>query len=267
MLKVGFIGTGNMGGALAKAVSKKIGGDKIILADFFADKAQILADEIGASVSSNIEIASDCTHIFLGVKPQMMNDMLSEIKGVISGRDNPPVLVSMAAGLSSDKICSMAGGNIPVVRIMPNTPASVGCGVVLYCSNCFAGEKDRETVADMLAEAGFVDYLDEKLVDAASAVSGCGPAFVYMFAQSLADGAVACGLPRDKAIAYASKMIEGSAKMVFESGIHPEQLKDNVCSPGGSTIQGVRALESGGFRGDVAEAVISAYNKTVELGK
>lgn len=265
--KIGFIGTGNMGGALAKAVAKKLGGDKILLADFFADKAKELADSIGASVSDNDTIARSCSHIFLGVKPQMMADMLDGIKDTLSQRSEDVVLISMAAGISTDKICDMAGGDASVVRIMPNTPVSVGSGVVLYCSNDKVSEKEREFVADMLSEAGFTDAIDEKLIDAASAVSGCGPAFVYMFAESLADGAVACGLPRSKALAYAAKMIEGSAKLLFESGAHPGELKDNVCSPGGSTIQGVRALENGAFRAGVMESVIAAYEKTVELGK
>lgn len=256
-----------MGGALAKAVAKKLGGDKILLADFCRDKALLLADSIGASVASNEEIARSCSHIFLGVKPQMMADMLAGIRDILIERKGETVLISMAAGVSADKICFMAGGDAAVVRIMPNTPVSVGNGVVLYCSNANVSDSERAFVADMLSEAGFVDAIEEKLIDAASAVSGCGPAFVYMFAESLADGAVACGLPRSKALAYAAKMIEGSAKLLFDSGIHPGELKDNVCSPGGSTIQGVKALEDGGFRGDVMEAVLAAYEKTIELGK
>ena len=265
--KIGFIGTGNMGGALACAVAKSVGGENILLADFFEEKAMQLAADTGACVSSNEAIAMECSHIFLGVKPQMMADMLGGLKEIFEQRKEKPVLVSMAAGICTDKICHMAGGDIPVVRIMPNTPVAVGKGVVLYCSNNIATEDDRAYVASILSQAGYTDEIDEKLIDAARAVSGCGPAFVYMFAESLADGAVACGLPRAKALAYASKMIEGSAKLLFESGEHPGVLKDNVCSPGGSTIQGVRKLENGAFRSDVFEAVVSAYEKTVDLGK
>ena len=265
--KAGFIGTGNMGGALATAVAKKIGGENVFLADLCKDKAGQLAANIGANVSDNRKTAECCDYIFLGVKPQMMADMLSEIQDILRSRKNEILLVSMAAGLSTEKICAMAGIELPVVRIMPNTPVSVGCGVVLYCANSLVTETQCRMVAAMLSEAGYVDSIDEKLIDAASAVSGCGPAFVYIFAESLADGAVACGLPRAKAIAYAAKMIEGSAKLLFESGKHPGELKDNVCSPGGSTIQGVKALEDGGFRGDVMEAVAAAYKKTVNLGK
>lgn len=265
--KIGFIGAGNMGGSLAKAVSERFGGENILLADFFKDKAQLLSDSIGASVADNEEIAKKCTHIFLGVKPQMMADMLSGIKDILQERKDRVVLISMAAGLSTDKICDMAGGDMAVVRIMPNTPVSVGKGVVLYCSNKGVTDKEKIFVEDMLSKAGYVDAIDEKLIDAASAVSGCGPAFVYMFAESLADGAVSCGLPRDKALKYAAKMIEGSANLLFSSGEHPGELKDRVCSPGGSTIEGVKSLENGGFRGDVMEAVRAAYQKTVDLGK
>ena len=265
--KIGFIGAGNMGGSLAKAVSESLGGNKILIADFFKDKAQLLANTIGAFVAENKEIAKKCTHIFLGVKPQMMEDMLSGIKDILNGRRDEVVLISMAAGLSTDKICDMAGGDMAVVRIMPNTPVSVGKGVVLYCTNKGVTDKEKIFVEDMLSKAGYVDAIDEKLIDAASAVSGCGPAFVYMFAESLADGAVACGLPRDRALKYAAKMIEGSANLLFASEEHPGELKDKVCSPGGSTIEGVKSLENGRFRGDVIEAVCASYQKTVELGK
>ena len=119
----------------------------------------------------------------------------------------------------------------------------------------------------MMAPAGLVDQVPEGMIDAASAVSGCGPAYVYLFIEALADGGVACGLPRDKAQAYAAQMVAGAAQMVLQSGQHPGALKDAVCSPGGTTIQGVRTLEEGGFRAAAMDAVIAAYEKTLELGK
>ena len=119
----------------------------------------------------------------------------------------------------------------------------------------------------ILAPAGLVDEIDEKLIDAASCVSGCGPAFAYLFMEALADGGVACGLPREQALRYAAQMVAGSAEMVLQSGRHPGQLKDAVCSPGGTTIQGVRALEANGFRSAAMEAVLAAYEKTLKLGK
>jgi pyrroline-5-carboxylate reductase len=154
-----------------------------------------------------------------------------------------------------------------VIRIMPNIPASVGTGVILYDHTENVTEEAVEAFRASMQHAGLVDPLPEKLIDAGSALSGCGPAFVSMFVEALADGAVACGLPRDKALAYAAQTVAGSAKMLLESGMHPGQLKDAVCSPAGSTIVGVNTLEQGGFRGSAMDAVIAAFEKTKELGK
>jgi pyrroline-5-carboxylate reductase len=177
------------------------------------------------------------------------------------------VLVSMAAGVSIAQIREMAGGDYPVIRIMPNIPASVGGGVILFDATENVPKKAIETFCTAMQGAGLVDRLPEKLIDAGSALSGCGPAFVSLFIEALADGAVACGLPRAQALSYAAQTVEGTAKMLLQSGQHPGQLKDAVCSPGGSTIAGVAALEQGAFRASVMEAVASAYARTLELGK
>jgi pyrroline-5-carboxylate reductase len=161
----------------------------------------------------------------------------------------------------------MADGSYPVIRIMPNTPVAVGYGVILYDTTENVTCEALSGFCNALSQAGLVDHLPEALMDAGSAVSGCGPAFVSMFLESLADGGVACGLPRDKAVQYAAQMMLGTAKMVLESGQHPGVLKDAVCSPGGSTIQGVRTLEQHGFRGAVIDAVIAAFEKNKEMGK
>ena len=153
-----------------------------------------------------------------------------------------------------------------MVRIMPNTPAAIGAGVVQLCAADVTGE-EKEELLHLLSGAGLVDEIPESLMDAASAVSGCGPAFAYLFLEALADGAVACGLPRDKALRYAARMLEGAARLADQSGTHPGVLKDAVCSPGGSTIEGVRVLEEHGFRAAAADAVIASYRKTLELGK
>ncbi len=261
-MKVGFIGCGNMGGALARAASKS--GEELYLADFSREKAEALAAELGAVVSDNNSIAAECDYIFLGVKPQVMAQMLGEIRPVLEGRSDV-VLVSMAAGITIDKLQSFAGDK-PVIRIMPNTPAAVGDGMILYTYRDV--EKNAvEGFLRFMQAAGRFDELPEKLIDAGSAVSGCGPAFVCQFAEALADGGVACGLPREKALLYAAQTLYGTAALMLESGKHPAELKDAVCSPGGSTIQGVRRLEEGALRADVIDAVIAAYNKTKELGK
>jgi len=260
--KIGFIGTGNMGAAVAKAVAGQ--GRELLLANRTPEKAQALADAVGGRVVKNPEAAGESELLFLCVKPQMMEGMLEKIAPVLRARDDRFVLVTMAAGLSCARIREMAGGEYPVIRMMPNTPCSIGAGVVQYCG-LGVTEEELAQFAELLKPAGLIDRVEEHLIDAASAVSGCGPAFAYLFMEALADGAVACGLPRNKAMAYAAQMVEGSARMVLESGMHPGQLKDAVCSPGGTTIQGVRALEEGGFRAAAMNAVIKAYEKTLGL--
>ena len=160
----------------------------------------------------------------------------------------------------------MAGGEYPVICLMPNTPVAVGAGVVEYYG-LGATEAELDAFQALLAPAGLVDRIDPGQLNAASAVSGCGPAFCALFIEALADGAVACGLPRAKALAYAAQMVEGTARLMRETDSHPGVLKDGVCSPGGTTIQGVRTLEERGFRSAAMEAVIAAYDKTVSLGK
>lgn len=264
MAKIGFIGCGNMGGALAKAAAKSDA--QILLSDCNKEKLITLANEIDANKSTNHEIASICDYIFLGVKPQMMCDTLNEIKEELSSRSDRFVLVSMAAGLETQKIKELAGGNYPVIRIMPNTPCSVESGMILYTIDG-VNENEEQIFLKVMSHSGTFDKITESLIDAGSAVSGCGPAFVCQFVEALADGGVAAGLPRDKALLYAATTLEGTARLILKSGEHPEVLKDRVCSPGGSTIEGVRRLEKGAFRGDVIDAVIAAYNRTKELGK
>ena len=169
-------------------------------------------------------------------------------------------------GLTIDQIRRMAGNDYPVIRIMPNTPVSVGEGMVLYAS-VGVEEKELTEFACLMKEAGKLDYLPEGLIDAGCALSGCGPAFFCQFIEALADGAVECGLPRDKAMLYATQTAVGTAKLIQQSGQHPGALKDAVCSPGGSTIAGVHELEAGALRGTVMNAVSAAYQKTKDLGK
>ena len=262
MKKIGFIGTGNMGGALAAAAVKS--GHSIFLTDKDTKKAEALAAEISATAVSTEELISSCDMVFLGVKPQILPAVAKEIGGLVAHRGGELCLVSMAAGVTLTQL----DGFFPdtkIIRIMPNTPASVGEGVILYALGQGAREADEMLLLDALSCAGSLNKLDEKLIDAATAVSGCGPAFAYMFIEALADGGVKCGLPRDKAQAFAAQMLLGAAKLCLESGKHPGELKDAVCSPGGSTIAGVAALEDGAFRASVIDAVESSYIRTKEL--
>ena len=265
-MRYGFIGCGNMGGAVARAVCRGVGPENVVLANRTPAKAEALAEALGCRAATNDVVAQDCDVIFLGVKPQMMADMLAGIAPILAKRSGRFVLVTMAAGLSMARVREMAGGAYPIIRIMPNTPASVGAGMIQYCTSNVTAEEEAEFLK-LMAPAGRLDAVPEGLIDAASCVSGCGPAWVYQFIEALADGGVACGLPRAKAQEYAAQMVLGSAKLVLESGKHPGALKDAVCSPGGSTIQGVRVLEEHGLRGAVMDAVLAAYDKTKEMGK
>ncbi len=262
-MTVGFIGAGNMGGALATAVAKAIGGGCVYLADPCADKVAALANEIGAVVSDNDTLAQTCDYIFLGVKPQVMESVVS----ALSFGENKPVLVSMAAGLSTAAIRAMAGVDAPIIRIMPNTPVAVGQGMILYTATADVTAEQIAAFTAMLSEAGRLCAIDEARIDAASAVSGCGPAFVYLFIEALADGGVECGLPRAQALELAAQTALGAAEMVLATGRHPGDLKDAVCSPGGTTIAGVHALEDGAFRATAMGAVTAAYERTLELKK
>lgn len=261
----GFIGCGNMGGALAKAVSDAGYQNDILLADINAARVKSLSEEISAEPSDALTIAKECRFIFIGVKPQMIAECFASIKDAFISRGDKPVIVSMAAGVAISRIKELSTID-SVIRIMPNMPVSVGSGVVLASSEGVSDEV-KSKFEKAMSKAGIFDWIEEKFIDAASALSGCGPAFAYMFAQALSDGAVACGLPRDKAIMYAAGTLLGSAKMILESGKHPEKLKDEVCSPGGSTIMGVKALEDEGMRGAAINAIIAAYERTKELGK
>ena len=265
--KFGFIGTGNMGGALARAAARTLDPARILLADHLPEKAAALAKDLGAVQGDNQAVASECEYIFLGVKPQMLAGMVREILPCLDAREDRFVLVSMAAGVSIDQLSAMTGKAYPVLRIMPNTPASLGSGMILCAANAQVTEAEKQTFLELMRGAGRFDWLDERLIDAGSAVSGCGPAYVYMFIEALADGGVAVGLPRAKAQEYAAQTLIGAARMVLESGQHPGALKDAVCSPGGTTIRGVKALEDGGFRASAIAAVLAAYERTLELGK
>ena len=261
----GFIGVGNMGSAVATAVCKSVGGERIVLCGRTPGKAEALARQLGCSVTDGKTAAETCRYLFLGAKPQDMAALLEPLRPALQERR--PVLVSMAAGLTAAQIGELAGGGLPVMRIMPNTPVALGCGVIMYCKNDLLSAEDEQVLAEALSPAGIVDPLPEHLMDAGSALCGCSPAFTDLYLEALADGAVACGIPRAKALKYAAAAVAGAARLALETGEHPGALKDKVCSPGGSTIQGVRALENRAFRGAVMEAVITAAGASGDLGK
>ena len=261
-MKYGFIGCGNMGGALARALARST---KDFTITDRSGKAIGLAAELPCGYTSSEEIARACDRVFLGVKPQMMAGVLAELQPILA--EKKPLLITMAAGLTMAQIDAMAGGGFPIIRIMPNTPVSVGKGLVLYCANELVPEDVLASFLEDMRFAGRFDRIEERLFDAAGTVTGCGPAYVYMFIEAMADGAVACGVPRAQAMEYAAATLVGASEMVLQSGKHPGALKDAVCSPGGSTIAGVKALEDKAFRGTVMDCVMAAYRRNQELGK
>ena len=262
MATFGFIGTGNMGGALARAARKRLSGGEILLANRTAAKAEELAEELGCQAADNAAVAAKADYIFLGVKPYLVAGLMDEISPVLAARKGRFVLVSMAAALTISDLRARGCGDWPLIRIMPNTPSAIVEGVIFY--TCVTPEEEAGFLENM-AGAGRLLPLDDHLMDAGSAVAGCGPAFVDLFIEAMADGGVACGLTRPMALECAAQTLIGTARLMLETGRHPGALKDAVCSPGGATIQGVRALEAGGFRSAVMEAVIAAYEKSAEM--
>lgn len=261
-MKYGFIGCGNMGGAVARALSRST---QDILVSDRSGKAAQLAAQLGISYGDNARIAAECDRIFLCVKPHMMQSVLEPLQGLLAERK--PLLITMAAGLTLEQIGAFAGTQLPVIRMMPNTPTAIGKGVIQYCHNDLV---ETAMLADWLEDmrpCGLLDALEERLIDAASAVSGSGPAYLYVLLEALADGAVACGIPRAKALDYAAMTMVGAAELYLQTKTHPGALKDAVCSPGGSTIAGLRELERHGFRGAAMDCVIATYQRNLKLGK
>ena len=186
--KFTFIGTGNMGAALARAAAKSLPGEEILLSNRTPAKAEALARELGCAAGPAAQAAEEAAYIFLGVKPQMMADLLAEIGPVLAERTDRFLLVTMAAGLTMARIAALAGGEYPVIRIMPNTPCAVGEGVILCDANGKVTAAELDEFTDALSGAGIIDRLDERLIDAGCALSGCGPAFVCLLLEALADG-------------------------------------------------------------------------------
>ena len=264
-MKIGFIGLGNMGASLAKAVLQAKTGDDLLLANRSQAKVDAFIADFGGQASSNEEIFAEADVIFLGVKPAQFSDLLSQYQTILEKRESL-LLISMAAGLTLEKLASLIPNQHRIIRMMPNTPASIGQGVISYAlsSNCRA--EDSELFCQLLANAGLLIELGESLIDAATGLAGCGPAFVYLFIEALADAGVQTGLPREIALKMAAQTVVGAGQLVLETQEHPGVLKDQVCSPGGSTIAGVASLEAHAFRGTVMDAVHQAYKRTQELG-
>ena len=265
-MKIGFIGLGNMGASLAKAVWKARNTDTILLSNLSQDKVDTFIASYGGQASSNEEIFAEADVIFLAVKPAQISSLLTEFQYILEKRQSL-LLISMAAGVRLEKLASLVPSQHRFIRMMPNTPVSIGQGVISYALSANCQVDDKEVFCQLLQHAGLLFEIGEGLIDAATGLAGCGPAFVYLFIEALADAGVQTGLPRETALQMAAQTVLGAGQLVLESKQHPGVLKDQVCSPGGSTIAGVASLEAHAFRGIVMEAVNKAYKRTKKLGK
>lgn len=264
-MTIGFLGCGNMGGALARAVRRADAKATICLFDTDAAKASSLAAEISAQVVPAEMLFSHSDFLFLGLKPQVLANALSALPTAVA-LARGTTYVSMAAGVTLSSLDAMLGG-APVIRIMPNTAVLVGEGMTVYAPSPTVTSKARAAFLAIMAASGKCDELPEDLIDAACAVSGCGPAFAYLFLDAMAAGGEAAGLSRERALAYAAQTIRGAMRMAVETGKTPTALKEAVCSPGGSTIEGVKVLEGRGLPALVQDAVAASFRRTKELGK
>jgi pyrroline-5-carboxylate reductase len=218
----------------------------------------------GRVVADNLAVADQADCLFLAVKPQQMSDVLAQLAGRLS---EGQLVVSVAAGVSLATMSKALGPGPRLVRVMPNTPCLIGLGASAYCLGPGARAEDGQRVRGLLESVGLAFQVEEKLLDAVTGLSGSGPAFVYLVIEALSDGGVRMGLPRDVALALAAQTVRGAAELVLASGQHPAVLKDQVASPGGTTIAGLQALEAGAVRGVLMGAVEAATRRSAELGK
>lgn len=264
--KIACIGVGAMGGAIMRAVCKKFDSKNIFITDINTNLAQSFAKENSCNyVEDNSSCIKNAKYIFLAVKPQFLEALINQISSSI---DKDSVLISMAAGVKMDSILAWAKNpKMKLVRIMPNICAQIAKGITGVSMHSNIDKEESSAIVEILSAVGAVEIIPESLMDCVTAVSGSGPAFAFTFIEAMADAAVKCGMPRAQAYNFAAQTLYGSAALVLESKEHPALLKDRVCSPAGTTIEGVAALEKNGFRNAVIEAVSAAYNKSISLGK
>jgi pyrroline-5-carboxylate reductase len=260
MAKIGIIGIGNMGFAILKGLLHVYSKEDIIFTDVNTKRCEEISNETGVSyVESNAECANQAKYVILAVKPQYFDPVINNIRNIVTQKN---VIISIAPGITIESLKNRLGIEKRIVRAMPNTPALLGEGMtgVSYDAAAF-DEEEKQTIESIFTSFGKMRLVEEKLINAVGIVSGSSPAFVYMFIEALADSGVKYGLPRDAAYEMAAQSVLGSAKMVLETGKHPGELKDQVCSPGGTTIEGVSALEEFGLRNAVLKAGDACFAK------
>ena len=260
MAKIGFIGMGNMGFAILQGLLKLYRPEDLLFTDVNQERMETVKKQTGVDfVESNAECANQSRIVVLAVKPQYYDAVLKNIKYAVKPEQ---IVISIAPGITIDSLVKKLGDGKRIVRAMPNTPALLGEGMtgVTYDRGLFTEEEEQEIRA-FFQSFGRMEYVEERLMSAVVCASGSSPAYVYMFIEALADSAVRYGLPRDKAYEFAAQTVKGAAEMVLQTGKHPGELKDIVCSPAGTTIAGVAALEEYGFRNAVLKANEACYEK------
>lgn len=264
-MNIGFIGAGNMGGAVLLAAVRAglAAPEEIFLCRRHPEKGTKDLPEGVSLLPDAKAVAERCGRLVLAVKPQQADAVLREMRPALSGR----FVVSVMAGWDFARLSAAMPADARVLPVMPNTPLSVGEGMTLFSEKTSAAPEELDWARRLFSSGGRVETVSEAAFSAANAISGCGPAFAFLFAEALADGGVRGGLPRDSAYRLAGQMLAGAGKMILETGKHPGALKDAVCSPGGSTIAGVYSLEKGGFRAAVMDAVSAVISRTEEMSK
>ena len=259
---IGFIGAGNMGKAIIKGILSvgQATPEEIFVYDSYQPSLESIQRELGVSItSSEKEVAQKASIIILAVKPNVINEVLNKIKEDIT---KDKVIVSIAAGTSIEKLSANLPNGTKIVRVMPNTPALVGYGMSAISCNLHVTEEEKQDLLSIFNSFGKAELISESLMDAVTGLSGSGPAYVYLFIEALADGAVFQGMSRESAYKFAAQTVLGAAQMVLQTGKHPGELKDMVSSPGGTTIAAVKSLENDGFRSAVINAVNAAAEKS-----
>ena len=260
-MKIGFIGNGNMGGAILEGIlkNKLAKPEDITVSDINEKGLEQSKEKYGINVTTDNTAAAKSDLIFLAVKPNVVYRVIDEIKSYITENT---LVISIAAGQSIEKLEKAFGKEIKLVRVMPNTPALIGEGMSGICVNENVNDDEMKIVLDIFNSLGRGEIIDEHMMDAVTGVSGSSPAYVFMLIEAMADAAVQGGLPRAKAYTFAAQAVLGSAKMVLETGKHPGELKDMVCSPSGTTIDAVAVLENENFRGAVIKAIKACIDKS-----
>ncbi|MGN0240235.1 MAG: pyrroline-5-carboxylate reductase [Candidatus Weimeria sp.] len=262
--KIGFIGAGNMGSAMIKGIISNglASKDEVIASCHTSETKERLSAELGIEMTLDNRAAADADIVFFAVKPAVLPEVAAEVKDSLRAEQ---LIISVAAGFDMEKLHATIGKDLHIIRTMPNTPAMVGEAMSALCTDDIVTPDERKTALELFESFGRAEFVDEKLMDAVTGVSGSSPAFIYMVIEAMADAAVAEGMPRKQAYIFAAQSVLGSAKMVLETGKHPGELKDAVTSPAGTTIEGVAALERDGLREAMIDAVRTASKKSREM--